>query len=335
MKKISWGIIGCGDVTEMKSGPAFNKVGNSELVAVMRRDAARAEDYARRHQVPKWYSSADDLINDPSINAIYIATPPSSHEMYTRAALAAGKCVYVEKPMTTSAQSATNMLNAVTSTQGRLVVAHYRRAQPLFKKVRDLVQQGAIGEPRFARLKLYKRALSPADLAIPKTAWRVDPTEAGGGLFHDLSPHQLDLMYFFFGEPESFSGFANNQGKLYAADDMVTGNILFRSGVHFTGTWCFNIPDTEEDHCEIVGSRGRLTFRFFEPAPVIVTIDGEERQLNFDPLQHVQQPMIAETVRYFLGEGPNPCSAEEGLRVMQMIDGFTKKPENPFQERVA
>src|SRR5205085_8185937 len=99
MDKINWGIIGCGDVTEVKSGPAFNKVKNSSLVAVMRRNAVKAKDYAQRHNVPKWYTDANDLIADPKINAIYIATPPSSHEKYTLAVLDAGKPVYVEKPM--------------------------------------------------------------------------------------------------------------------------------------------------------------------------------------------------------------------------------------------
>src|SRR3979490_889057 len=99
MTNINWGIIGCGDVTEIKSGPAFNKVKNSSLIAVMRRDAEKAKDYARRHQVPKWYSNADELITDPDVNAIYVATPPSSHEEYTLAAVKAGKPVYVEKPM--------------------------------------------------------------------------------------------------------------------------------------------------------------------------------------------------------------------------------------------
>src|SRR5690349_9980594 len=106
MSEIKWGIIGCGDVTEVKSGPAFNKVPNSSLVAVMRRDAARAEDYARRHGVPKWYSNAQQLIDDPEVNAIYIATPPLQHEEYTIKALAAGKPVYVEKPMSLNAAAA-------------------------------------------------------------------------------------------------------------------------------------------------------------------------------------------------------------------------------------
>ena len=79
---INWGIIGCGKVTELKSGPAFSKVEGSRLVAVMRRNAALAEDYAKRHNVPRFYSNADDLINDGEVNAVYVATPPGSHKEY-------------------------------------------------------------------------------------------------------------------------------------------------------------------------------------------------------------------------------------------------------------
>jgi predicted dehydrogenase len=326
MKKIRWGIIGCGDVTELKSGPAFNKVNNSVLVAVMRRDAAKAKDYAFRHQVPKWYTDANDLINDPDINAVYIATPPSSHEEYTMAVLKAGKPVYVEKPMTIHAASAEKMMHAVDEIKGKLSVAHYRRAQPLFKKIKQLIADKAIGEVRFARLSLYKKSYTQQDLNFEKTAWRVDPASAGGGLFHDLSPHQLDLMYYFLGEPAKAFGFSNNQAGIYPADDMVTGNILFKSGVQFSGIWCFNVAASdEEDRCEIVGDKGKIAFSFFEHKPVLLTLDGKTESISFDPLQHVQQPMIEQVVNYFLEEGPNPCSAEDGVKVMTLIDQFTGK----------
>ncbi|HVF97123.1 MAG TPA: Gfo/Idh/MocA family oxidoreductase, partial [Flavisolibacter sp.] len=134
-KTIQWGIIGCGNVTEVKSGPAFNKIPHSKLVAVMRRNAAKAQDYAQRHNVEKWYSDASELINDRDVNAVYIATPPSSHEAYTIEALNAGKPVYVEKPMATDAASAQRMSDAAKSTGVKLSVAHYRRAQPLFLKL--------------------------------------------------------------------------------------------------------------------------------------------------------------------------------------------------------
>ena len=86
---IRWGIIGCGDVTEVKSGPGFKQAANSALVAVMRRDAGKAADYARRHNVPRWYANADELLADPNVDAISIATPPSSHAQLALQAAAA------------------------------------------------------------------------------------------------------------------------------------------------------------------------------------------------------------------------------------------------------
>ena len=326
MQKINWGIIGCGDVTEIKSGPAFNKVSNSALVAVMRRDAAKAEDYARRHQVPTWYSNADELINDPGVNAIYIATPPSSHEEYTLAALNAGKSVYVEKPMSLNAASANVMMNAARETGGKLVVAHYRRGQPFFKKIKELIDKNTIGGIRFARMDYFKKPLSKTELETKGISWRVDPAISGGGLFHDLAPHQLDLMYYFFGEAEAVSGYAINQQKIYAADDLVSANILFRSGVVFNGLWCFNSDEaSEKDSCEIVGEMGSIRFTVFGEQKIILTVKGKTEIISFDSLPHVQQPMIEEVVSYFLDHGTNPCTAEDGVKVMEMIDNITGK----------
>lgn len=326
MKKIKWGIIGCGDVTEIKSGPAFNKVENSSLVAVMRRDAEKAKDYAHRHGVPRWYDDADKLINDEEVNAIYIATPPSSHEQYAMAAINAGKPVYIEKPVALNYASA-NMITKVSAEKNiKVSIAHYRRGQPLFKKVKELLNQKVVGKPRFVKLEFYKKQLQKEALSIPKVAWRVNPEIAGGGLFHDIAPHQLDLMYWFFGEIEKASGFAANQDKLYDADDMVSGNILFKSGLLFSGTWNFNITkELEKDICEIYGSQGKLSFPIFEHKKIIVQKNGITEEILFEPLQHVQQPLIQEVVNYFLDKGPNPSSAEDGAVVMKLLDDFTRK----------
>lgn len=326
MKKINWGIIGCGDVTEVKSGPAFNKIKDSSLVAVMRRNEEKVKDYARRHNVPKWYTDAYSLINDPEVNAVYIATPPSSHEEYTIAAINAGKPVYVEKPMTMNYESANKMAKAAKEKNIKLSVAHYRRQMPLFKKIKELLEEKKIGDTRFVKLELYKKPVSKEELDIPMRAWRVDTAVAGGGLFHDLSPHQLDLMYHFFGDIDKASGYAAHQGGLYAADDIVSGNILFKSGVIFQGTWCFNVAEADEkDNCEIFGSEGKISFSIFEMEKIAVTTNGKTEILSFDALQHVQQPMIEKVVACFLDEGPNPDSGEEGAIVMKLIDQFTAK----------
>lgn len=324
METIRWGIIGCGDVTEVKSGPAFNKVNNSTLVAVMRRDADKAKDYAKRHAVPKWYDDANDLINDEEVNAIYIATPPAFHEESALKAMNAGKPVYIEKPMALNFESANMIAKIAAEKNCKVSVAHYRRGQPLFNKVKQLLEEKNIGEVRFARLEFYKKPLPKEELIIPKVAWRVNPKIAGGGLFHDISPHQVDLMYWFFGEIEKASGYAASQTKMYDADDIVTGNILFKSGVVFNGLWCFNVADENvKDLCEIQGSEGKMRFPIFEHKKIEIIKNGETEIISFEPLQHVQQPLIQKVVDYFLDKGPNPCSAEDGATVMWLLDQFT------------
>lgn len=318
---IQWGIIGCGNVTEVKSGPAFGKVPHSKLVAVMRRNAEKAADYAQRHQIEKWYSDASALINDPDVNAIYIATPPSSHEAYTIEALQAGKPVYVEKPMAINAQSAGRMRDAAKETGVKLSVAHYRREQPLFLKIKSLINEGAIGEVRLVNLQFFQPHHSNV-IAQTEEPWRLDPAVSGGGLFHDLAPHQLDLMRYFFGRPKQASGLSFNAAQLYSADDTVSGQVLFSNNILFNGVWCFTASE-KRDHCEIIGTEGSIRFSVFEQQPVVLLKSGTERHFEFEPLQHVQQPMIQKVVEYFLGTSPNPCSADEGVDVMRMIKAFT------------
>lgn len=326
MKEIKWGIIGCGDVTEVKSGPAFNKVKNSSLIAVMRRDAEKAKDYAKRHNVPKWYDDAMKLINDKDVNAIYIATPPSSHESYTLAALQAGKPVYVEKPMTINFSSAIKMMQAAKETNVKLSVAHYRREQPYFKKIKQFLDDKIIGNIQIAHLDFYKKLLSAAELKLSGNAWRINTAIAGGGLFHDLAPHQVDLMYYFFGGIKNANGISVNQSKLYNADDVVTGNILFKNDIVFNGLWRFNVDEeNEKDICEITGSHGKICFSVFNEQKISITKNGITEIISFTPPQHVQQPMIEKVVEYFLDENINPCSAEDGAEVMRLIDAFTKK----------
>jgi predicted dehydrogenase len=320
-EEIKWGIIGCGDVTEVKSGPAFSKASNSSLVAVMRRDGQKAKDYAMRHNVPKWYDNVNELIDDPDINAIYIATPPLQHEEYALKALAAGKPVYVEKPMTLNAASAIRMREAAEKYNVKLSVAHYRRAQPMFLKIKSLIDTNKIGTVRVVQLQMLQPE-NTSLIAGSETNWRLDSSISGGGLFHDLAPHQLDLMIYFFGEVAKSSGISLNQGNAYHVDDMVTGHILFKNGVVFNGTWCFSV-EAHSDLCEIIGTEGKISFPIFGNK-VTLSKKGYDEEFIFDALPHVQQPMIEEVVKYFLNKTDNPCSAEQAIQSMQLMDSFTK-----------
>jgi predicted dehydrogenase len=317
---VNWGIIGCGDVCEVKSGPAFNKVPDSKLVAVMRRDEEKAADFARRHGVPKYYSDAGNLINDPDVNAIYIATPPSSHQPYMEQALKAGKPVYVEKPVTTNASVCKAMINTKDQLKGDVSVAHYRRQLPLFRKVKELIGQGVIGNVTLMTLTTLQPKASKI-ITQTHDNWRVQPDISGGGLFHDLSPHQLDIAYWLFGKPLSVNGRSLNQTQLYNAPDLVTIGAGFSKNIVLHGVWAFNVGETAtRDVCEIIGSEGFIRFSFFRKSTIEVANTTGSSVLEIDYPENIQQPMIDSVVKFFRGKGENPCSLEDALIVMEMID---------------
>lgn len=317
MATIRWGIIGCGDVTEVKSGPALYKTRNSELVAVMRRNADKARDYAERHRVPRWYDRADALIGDPDVNAVYIATPPDTHAYYTAQVARAGKPVYVEKPMARNYGECLAMIDACAQAEVPLFVAYYRRALPAFLKVQSLVEEGAIGAVRLASIALCQPALeAPDDLP-----WRVVPAISGGGYFFDLASHQLDFLDFLLGPIAQASGHATNQAGLYQAEDAVAASFAFESGALGAGVWNF-AADQPRDRIEIVGDKGRIAFSTFAFTPVELETDAGAETFAFNPPEHVQQPLVQTIVHALLGRGACPstgASAARTSRVMEQI----------------
>jgi predicted dehydrogenase len=317
---VNWGIIGCGDVCEVKSGPAFHKVANSKLVAVMRRNLDKAKDFAQRHGVPKYYADAAKLISDPEINAIYIATPPSSHESYLEMALKAGKPVYVEKPVTVNSASVERMIGMEKRYDGKVSVAHYRRGLPLFNKIRQLVNDGTIGKVKLILLRTLQPTVSKV-ITQTDDNWRINPEISGGGLFHDLSPHQLDIMYWIFGEPQQAYAQTANQGKLYNAPDLTMVQLEFANDIYFNGVWNFNVAEAATtDSCEIVGDKGSIRFSFFRVSTIELTTSAGIETFELEYPVNIQQPHINNVVKFFRGEGANPCSLEEALVTMEVMD---------------
>ncbi len=316
---INWAIIGCGDVAEVKSGPAFKKAPGSDLISVMRRDLAKAEDFAKRHGVARFYDETTAMLEDPDIDAVYVATPPSSHLEYALKVLAADKHLYLEKPMALRVGECEKINNAVQASKGKLVVAHYRRLWPMFQKVRELLKGGFLGEIRMAQINIVQAF--NADVG-----WRMQPEVSGGGLFHDLAPHHLDIMLWLFGEPDSYSGFSKKQNSKSTADDCVAGTIGFKNGVAFTGFWNFSgVRVPARDECRITGEKGSLTFNFFGDT-LVSFIGGETEVMKFEQHEHMQQPMIEAVNDYFTGKTElNPCSGEDGLRTIEIIQEFTGK----------
>jgi predicted dehydrogenase len=316
-KTIRWGIIGCGNVTEIKSGPAFHRAEGSQLIAVMRRNGDLARDYSVRHNVPKWYNNADQLINDPEVDAVYIATPPSTHKEYTIKAARAGKPVYVEKPMAVNYYDCLAMAEECERLNVPLFVAYYRRALPRFLKIKELIDEQAIGEVRTVNIRFYQKP-SLSDLNNTYN-WRVDPNIAGAGYFFDLASHTIDLLQYYFGSVIKAEGSASNMAGYYAAEDTVSASMIFENNIQASGLWCFCAGENL-DRCEIIGSKGKIVFSTFGDLPVIIKRGEEIEDLNIQHPEHIQQPLIQLITNELLGLGTSPSTGRSGMQTSWVMD---------------
>lgn len=307
-REIKWGFIGCGEVTEKKSGPAFNKVEGSSIVAVMSRSKEKAESYAKRHGVERWYTDALQLINDPEVNAVYIATPPSSHATYAIMAMKAGKPVYVEKPLASSYIDCQRVNRISEQTGIPCFVAYYRRYLPYFQRVKELVNSGAIGRVINVQIRF---AVPPRDLDYNSTnlPWRVQRDIAGGGYFYDLAPHQLDLLQDIFGPIVRAKGYNANMGGLYQTEDSVCASFQFANGLPGSGSWCFVAHESARtDRIELIGEKGQICFSVFTYEPIALHTTQGRQEINIENPEHVQMPLIESVVRHL--QGNSICNAD-------------------------
>jgi predicted dehydrogenase len=326
---VRWGILGVGDVCEVKSAPAMQKIQHSEVVAVMRRNGAKAKDYAERHGVSTWYDDADKLINDSNVNAIYIATPPNAHCDLTIKAAKAGKPVYVEKPMARTTGECQQMIDACKRANVPLYIAYYRRRLPHFEKLKLLLDEGAIGGIRMVKIEMFK-TLDPDIVANITSSmpvnWRIDPEVAGGGYFFDLAAHQLDFLDYALGPIKKVSGHAANQAGAYKAADIISSSFEFENGVIGSGSWCFSVDTiSEKEEVTFIGSKGQIRMSFFgAPKLYLEQSDSPMETFEFEMPQHIQQPLIQTMVDDLLGKGECPSTGETAIRTNWVMEEMTK-----------
>jgi predicted dehydrogenase len=323
---INWGIIGCGNVTELKSGPAFSKVAGSRLIAVMRRNRELAEDYARRHNVPKFYTDAGDLINDNEINAVYIATPPGSHAGYAIKALRAGKPVYIEKPMALNHEECAAINETSENCGVPVFVAYYRRTLPGFLKIKSLIDSGEIGKPRFANFQIYN--YPSEEEKTGKLPWRVNPEIAGAGHFFDLGSHQLDYLDFLFGPVLKVTSLVVNQANNYRAEDFVSAQFLFRDNIVGTGIWSFSVsPEGNRDYFEIVGEKGIIKTSTFTHKPILIENSKGRQEFPNERPENIQYYLIEQIVRALAGDGDGEVvsTGKSAARTSWVMDQVVKE----------
>ncbi len=318
MKTVRWGMIGCGAVTEVKSGPGLYKADNSQLVAITSADHAQAQSYAQRHGINKIHDNATDLINDPNIDIVYIATPPAFHKAYALECAQAGKMAYIEKPMAQTYADCKEIIDAFSLTHTKAYVAYYRRAMARFVKVHDLLHAGAIGALRFVNVTMYQRP-DPEDYNRDNLPWRLIPKIAGGGKFLDMGIHVMDFLDYACGPLLNVSGKASNQADLYEVEDMVTATWQFANGAHGSGNWCFN-SFKNDDEIVFIGEKGKISFCFFAPSSICLeTADGIQT-LDYPDPEHVQQPFIQSIVDELLGKSACPGDLASAARASAVMD---------------
>lgn len=323
-KTIRWGMIGTGNVTEKKSAPSFNKIEHSKLVAVGNRTPEKAEDYAARHGVPVVHRDPLEVIHDPEVDMVYIATPPGSHMEYALETLRAGKPVYIEKPMARTAEECRIINEAAEKAGLPVFVAYYRRGLEYFRKVRSIVDSGVLGKILHINLQQYYPARAE-DYHRENLPWRVIPEDAGGGYFHDLGCHALDILFFIFGDPLEVTGRICNVGGLYEPEDTLSASLILPENLMLSGCWNFVTPGPyQRDLVEVTGEKGKLNFGIFSFEPIELSLDGQTETIRTEQPEHIQMPLIQSIVAELNGHGTCPSTgrtAEVTSRAMDIIRG--------------
>lgn len=318
-KTVRWGMIGCGNVTEVKSGPAFQQVPGFELHKVMRRNAALAQDYALRHRVPHWTTDAQALIADPDIDAVYIATPPDMHHCYALQVAAAGKVCCVEKPMALNHGQCAEMVAAFEQAERPLFVSYYRRSLPRFAQIKRWLDEQRIGQVRHVHWD-FCRVPTPRDLDR-SAHWRTDPAASGGGYFADLASHGLDLLLHWLGDVDAAKGIAHNQQSLYQTPDAVTACWTFKSGATGSGFWNFGAHE-RLDCLSLHGSAGTIRCSVFEAGPLRLISDGRETAVEIAHPSTIQLPHVQNMRRHLDAEIMHPSLASEAIKTTQLMQAI-------------
>ncbi|RPI45144.1 MAG: gfo/Idh/MocA family oxidoreductase [Bacteroidetes bacterium] len=319
-KMIRWGMIGCGNVTEKKSAPAFSKIPGSRLVAVGSRTPGRAEDYARRHGVPEWHKDPYEVIRNPGVDIVYIATPPGSHLEYALEAISAGKPVYIEKPMARTWQECLVINDMADKKNVPVYVAYYRRALEYFNRVKEIIDSGSLGRTLAIHIQQYFPA-RPEDYNRVDPPWRVVPEISGGGYFHDVGCHALDILFYLFGDPVSVMGTRINVAGIYQAEDTVSAILRLPGEVVATAGWSFIVPEAcHKDLVEVTGEKGRIRFSIFSFRPISLQMGNLTEAFPVVQPEHIQMPLIRSIVRALNGEGTCPSTGTTAAVTSRVMD---------------
>lgn len=318
---ISWGMVGTGDVTEIKSGPAFYQAQGSRLHAVFNRTYQKAVDYAGRHGVPVVHETLEALLADARVDAVYVATPPVTHRELALRVIAAGKPLCLEKPMAMTGAECDEIVAAAEAANVPVYVTYYRRSMEKFLKIRELLSEGRIG--RLSSVQVRQCQQIPGTVREGgEVPWRFEPDIGGGGILVDMGSHVLDILDFLVAPICKIKGFSANTGGCYEAEDVTGAAMMFDNGIVGSALFNFN-ADCWCDRIEITGEQGAICFSCFTDEPVELHVDGRAERYDFTAPSPIYLPFV-ENVLARLGSGDRRGDVETAGRPNHLLDQLLK-----------
>lgn len=326
---IRWGIIGCGAVAELKSGPPLYQTPHAELIAVMRRDGTKAADFARRHGARRWYTDAAALIADAEVNAIYIASPHALHVQHVNLAAAAGKIVLCEKPVGISLVEAQACVEVCRAHQVPLSVPYYRRDWPIVRKMRELLGAKAIGRVVAARVQLADYFAGD-----PDRPWLTSRVASGGGALANAGSHWVDLIRYLLGDLVSVSAQCSSEASGFETEDTIVVQLetIEHALVSLAITLQSPINTNEFD---ISGTEGRLRATSLADGQLILDRVGREPELmTLSRSRFAHAEFIAELVERLRSDQPVPVPGEEAVAVWRIMEAAYRSCQTGTRQRI-
>jgi predicted dehydrogenase len=321
-KKIRFGLIGFGAFAERSVLPAMRDVEEVEIVALQKRSIAEAEAKARALNVRLAFSSVDDLVSHPDVDAVFIVSANAAHCSETLAAARAGKHVIVEKPMALNVREAEQMINACRQAGVRLMVGHLTRFSPLVRYIRKSVQSGELGNITYARADFVY------DGSTSHRKWLHDRVVAGGGPVFDIGVHCLDTLRFILDdEPVVVNSVLSPPPTDSQTEESAMIGLRFSKGT-VGAIFCSFCGPGRRKQLEILGTKGVITagdFTSGNQAGIVTTTFGSDTAPGESRTETIAVPnLVTEEVRHFcdaiLRGRPLEVTGENGLANQRVLD---------------
>ncbi len=309
--KLHWVLAGIGDIARKRVIPAIQSEPRSILYGFVTRDPAKAREFPDT----KSWTTIEEAVADPAVDAVYISLPVALHASATITALRAGKHVLCEKPMAFDFAQAQQMVSEARTSGRFLGVSYYRRLYPKLIRAKHLIAEGAIGRPLLAEANCHSW------LDTAGRDWLRDPALAGGGPLYDIASHRIDAMHFLFGKVERAIGLLSNAVHRLGVEDSATVLMQLPGGVHAAVDVRWN-SHILRDQFRIIGEDGEINLDPLNSPDLRVTTRSDSRVEHLPPHANLHYPLVENFVDAVLANDPArlACPAEQGAWVDWTIE---------------